>query len=71
MMWNTAEYLKAIKRNDNFFVQKQDELEDVVDILVGIMNMCKQNFSGMEKLALKVGGFPTEAQMKRLTKILS
>lgn len=60
----TLDYFGDAPLQANAFTEHKDNILFVIDVLVGILSICKMNFAGLKPLALKVGGFPN---MQKLT----
>jgi hypothetical protein len=41
----------------------------IVDVIQGIMNLAKGNFSEMERMSMKIGGFPPVEKLIEFFKI--
>ena len=57
--------MKCCENDKDFALAKyKNDLFYLVDILFGIINICKYEFKKMRSIALKVGGFPSISRLE-------
>ena len=66
----TLDYFADANGPANAFSEHKDNMLFMIDVLVGILSICKMNFAGLKPLALKVGGFPNMQKLQAFFDII-
>lgn len=70
MFEDICAYHTVAQSESSLVLRFKDKLQDLTDIFYGILQVCRENFTDIRALSLKLGGFGEQSKIQTLFSML-